>query len=93
MPSKTCVYVNIAHIVDQILAPSHYRAQGCAMDSLKFACSWRGGVTGAKLPVKLGGLQLEGCTFDGSHLSETQSDSPIVSAIPPCVIAWIPKVG
>lgn len=69
------------------------RALGCAMDSLKFACSWSGGVNGAKQPIKVGGLMLEGCTFDGSRLSENQRDSPIVSSIPKCVMAWIPKVN
>ncbi|KAK3100036.1 hypothetical protein FSP39_013759 [Pinctada imbricata] len=67
------------------------REIGCSMDSLKFACSWRGNIQGAKSMVKIGGLQLEGCSFDGSRLSENQRDSPSVSAIPPCVVAWIPK--
>lgn len=63
------------------------------MDGLKFGVSWRGGVQGAKTQVKVGGLQLEGCTFDGARLSENQRDSPSVSAIPPCHVAWIPKVS
>lgn len=67
------------------------REVGCSMDSLKFAVSWRGGVQGAKTQVKVGGLQLEGCSFDGSRLSENQRDSPSVSAVPPCQVAWIPK--
>ena len=41
---------------------------------------------------KVGGLQLEGCTFDGAVLVENQRDSPSVSAVPPCTIAWITKV-
>ncbi|XP_022324921.2 cytoplasmic dynein 2 heavy chain 1-like isoform X2 [Crassostrea virginica] len=67
------------------------REVGCSMDSLKFGASWRGGVQGAKTQVKIGGLQLEGCSFDGARLSENQRDSPSVSAIPPCHVAWIPK--
>ncbi len=63
------------------------------MDSLKFSCNWRGSVQGAKIPIKLGGLQLEGCVFDGSRLSENQRDSPIVSSLPTCNVAWINKVG
>ena len=62
------------------------------MDNLKFACSWKGSLQGAKLMVKIGGLQIEGCSFDGSRLSENQRDSPSISAIPPCSVAWI-KVG
>ena len=62
------------------------------MDNLKFVSSWRGGIQGSKLPIKLGGIQLEGCSFDGNRLSENQHDSPSVSAIPPCVVAWVTKV-
>jgi dynein heavy chain 2 len=67
------------------------REMKCSMDSLKFACSWSGGVHGSKTNVKIGRLQLEGCSFDGSRLSENLRDSPTVSEIPPCVIAWISK--
>ena len=62
------------------------------MDSLKFLCNWRGSVQGAKIPIKLGGLQLEGCVFDGNRLMENQRDSPIVSAIPACTVGWVSKV-
>jgi len=62
------------------------------MDSLKFACSWSSSVSGARIGVKIGKLQLEGCSFDGSRLSENMRDSPSISEIPPCVVAWIPKV-
>ncbi len=62
------------------------------MDNLKFTASWRGSIAGAKIQLKIGGLQLEGCTFDGSQLSENQRDSPSVSEIPACVVAWIAKV-
>ena len=62
------------------------------MDSLKFVCTWRGGLQGAVITVKLGGVQLEGCTFDGSRLSENQRDSPSFTEIPSCSVAWVPKV-
>ena len=32
---------------------------------------------------------MEGCSFDGARLSENQRDSPSISAIPPCSVAWI----
>ena len=64
------------------------------MDSLKFVCTWsRDGVRGAKFSIKVGGLQLEGCSFDGSRLSQNLRDSPSVSEIPPCSVAWIAKVS
>ena len=62
------------------------------MDSLKFACSWSGSISGARISVKVGKLQLEGCSFDGARLSESLRDSPSISEIPACIVAWIPKV-
>ncbi|XP_061923239.1 dynein cytoplasmic 2 heavy chain 1 isoform X1 [Entelurus aequoreus] len=67
------------------------RSLGCSMDSLVFASSWRTPLVGAKLQVKVGGLQLEGCGFDGVHLCENQHDSPSVSAVPLCYMAWLPQ--
>ena len=69
-----------------------FREVKTSMDNLKFACSWKGGITGARYSCKLSSIQLEGCTFDGMRLSESQRDSPIVSTIPDCTVAWIPKV-
>ncbi|KAJ8280434.1 hypothetical protein GJAV_G00054510 [Gymnothorax javanicus] len=67
------------------------RTMGCSMDSLKFVASWKSRIPEAKLQVKIGGLKLEGCSFDGKRLSENQHDSPSVAAVPPCYIAWIPQ--
>ena len=64
----------------------------CSMDSLKFSSSWSGGISGAQCSVKLGGIQLEGCTFDGTRLAENQQDSAIISTVPNCHVAWVPKV-
>ncbi|XP_064815272.1 cytoplasmic dynein 2 heavy chain 1-like [Oncorhynchus masou masou] len=65
------------------------RSMGCSMDSLKFVSSWKSPITEAQLQVKVGGLQLEGCSFDGARLSENRHDSPSVSAVPDCYMAWI----
>ena len=70
-----------------------FRELGSSMDSLKCVSSWKGAIQDSKLPITVGGLQLEGCLYDGTQLSESQHDSPSVSSIPPCVIAWIPKVS
>ncbi|XP_040902456.1 cytoplasmic dynein 2 heavy chain 1 [Toxotes jaculatrix] len=67
------------------------RSMGCSMDSLVFVSSWRSPITQAKLQVKVGGLQLEGCSFDGVHLCENQHNSPSVSAVPSCYMAWVPQ--
>ncbi|KAI3354358.1 hypothetical protein L3Q82_018881, partial [Scortum barcoo] len=67
------------------------RSMGCSMDSLVFVSSWRSPIAQAKLQVKVGGLHLEGCSFDGVHLCENQHDSPSVSAVPTCYMAWVPQ--
>lgn len=64
----------------------------CPIDSLKFACVWKGGsVPGAKLSATIAGLQLEGCTFDGTRLNEMMQDSPSCVEVPPCTVAWVDK--
>ncbi|KAM9321467.1 cytoplasmic dynein 2 heavy chain 1 [Gastrophryne carolinensis] len=65
------------------------RTMNCSMDNLRFVASWKGRIHDAKLQVKVSGLQLEGCSFDGSRLLENQHDSPSVSTVPPCYMAWI----
>lgn len=67
------------------------RSMGCSMDSLSFVTSWKTSISDAKLQVKVGGLKLEGCSFDGVRLSENQHDSPSVSAVPTCYMAWTPQ--
>uniref|UniRef100_A0A3P8WNV8 Cytoplasmic dynein 2 heavy chain 1 n=1 Tax=Cynoglossus semilaevis TaxID=244447 RepID=A0A3P8WNV8_CYNSE len=68
------------------------RSMACSMDSLVFVTTWRSPIPQAKVQVKVGGLQLEGCSFDGVHLCENQHNSPSVSAVPQCHMAWVPKV-
>ncbi|KAJ8027756.1 Cytoplasmic dynein 2 heavy chain 1 [Holothuria leucospilota] len=62
-----------------------------SMDNLKFVCKWNGSISGAKQQIKVGGLQLEGCTFDGARLSENQRNSPSVCTVPTCNMAWVMK--
>ena len=64
-----------------------------SMDNLKLVCSFGGAMRGVKLNVRITGLQLEGCGFDGSKLSECQENSPSVVSLPPCCIGWIQKVS
>uniref|UniRef100_H2M4S9 Cytoplasmic dynein 2 heavy chain 1 n=1 Tax=Oryzias latipes TaxID=8090 RepID=H2M4S9_ORYLA len=68
------------------------RSLGCSMDSLVFVSSWKSPLAQAKLQIQVGGLQLEGCRFDGVHLSENQHHSPSVSAVPTCYMAWVLQV-
>ncbi|KAF1521633.1 Cytoplasmic dynein 2 heavy chain 1, partial [Eudyptes sclateri] len=67
------------------------RVMSCSVDNLKFTASWKGRIQEGKLQVKISGLQLEGCSFDGSRLSENLHDSPSVSSVLPCYMAWIPQ--
>ncbi|KAK3531386.1 hypothetical protein QTP70_018186, partial [Hemibagrus guttatus] len=69
------------------------RTMSCSMDSLKFVASWKSQIAGAKLQVKVGGLQLEGCSFDGNRLSENHHNSPSVCAVPTCYMGWIFQNG
>ena len=63
------------------------------MDALVLNASWSGEIKhGKNISLKITGLQLEGCLFEGGRLSESASNSPSVSALPPCYIAWIPQV-
>ncbi|XP_063807614.1 cytoplasmic dynein 2 heavy chain 1 isoform X2 [Pseudophryne corroboree] len=65
------------------------RTMNCSMDNLRFVASWKGRIPDAKLQVKISGLQLEGCSFDGNSLFENEHNSPSVSLVPPCYMAWI----
>ncbi|XP_023565248.1 cytoplasmic dynein 2 heavy chain 1 [Octodon degus] len=67
------------------------RAMGHSVDSLKFVASWKGRLQEAKLQIKVSGLLLEGCSFDGNRLSENHDDSPSVSSVLPCFMGWIPQ--
>ncbi|XP_038236236.1 cytoplasmic dynein 2 heavy chain 1 isoform X1 [Dermochelys coriacea] len=67
------------------------RVMSCSVDNLTFVASWKGQIQEAKLQVKISGLQLEGCSFDGRRLSENQHDSPSVSSVLPCYMGWIPQ--
>ena len=61
------------------------------MTSLKLASSWsKGGVSGAKVSIKVGSLQLEGANFDGVRMSDSGHDSPSIQSAPICTLAWIP---
>lgn len=64
------------------------------MDALVLSASWSGEVKHAKTSsMKISGLQLEGCSFDGGRLTESAPDSASVTAFPSCYIAWIPRVN
>nr|ADI46856.1 DHC1bf [Volvox carteri f. nagariensis] len=71
------------------------RALGCSMDTLKLVTSWdaaRLHSTASAAPVVLlGGIILQGATFDGSRLSPVTAEAPAFRAIPPMYLLWLPK--
>ena len=73
------------------LAQQSARLYNISMSSLVLASSWsRAGVSGAKLSIKVGSLQLEGANFDGVRLSDSSHDSPSIISAPVCTFAWLP---
>ena len=65
-----------------------------AIDGLKLVNSWgSSGLRGSKLPVSIGGLLLEGCSFEGGTLKENAPNSPTVIPMPAVTLAWLPKDG
>ncbi|KXZ45909.1 DHC7 protein [Gonium pectorale] len=71
------------------------RSLGCSMDTLKPVTSWDAGkmraAAGAAPVVLLGGMIMQGATFDGSRLSPVTAEAPAFRAIPPMSLAWLPK--
>nr|WAW84826.1 cytoplasmic dynein 2 heavy chain 1 [Halisarca dujardinii] len=69
------------------------RLHSVSMDDLKLVATLSGknSLQGAKLPVELTGLLLEGAAFDGRRLVPCRSDSPVSTVLPSCAVAWVPK--
>ncbi|GLI62890.1 cytoplasmic dynein 1b heavy chain [Volvox africanus] len=71
------------------------RALGCSMDTLKPVTSWDASrlhsISGAAPVVLLGGMIIQGATFDGSRLSTVAADAPTFRVVPPMCLAWVPK--
>jgi len=73
------------------LAQQSAREYNISMSNLKLSTSWsRGGVSGAKVSIKVSSLQLEAATFDGVRLTENSHDSPSIQVAPVCTFAWVP---
>jgi dynein heavy chain 2 len=76
------------------LAQQTAREYGVSMSSLKLQSSWsKGGISGAKLPIKVNALELEGASFDGVRLIACVHDSPSIQVAPICTFAWVPEVS
>ncbi|KAG2486208.1 hypothetical protein HYH03_015170 [Edaphochlamys debaryana] len=71
------------------------RALTCSMDQLKAVTSWDAGklkaASGAAPVAVLGGLVMQGATYDGQRLSPVTAEAPAFRAIPPMSLVWLPK--
>ena len=53
-----------------------------SMDELKFSNAWsRGGVTSAKIPIRVSGLLIEGASFDVVKLIDSLLQSPTLTQV------------
>lgn len=59
------------------------------MDTLQLVSSWD--KSEGPLAVKVEGLLVQGCRFDGSRLLEAEPNDPIFSSIPVFNLAWLPQ--
>jgi dynein heavy chain 2, cytosolic len=76
------------------LAQQTAREYGVSMSSLKLQSSWsKAGIAGAKLPIKINALELEGANFDGVRLTACVHDSPSIQVAPICTLAWVPELS
>jgi dynein heavy chain 2 len=66
------------------------RATGTAMDTLKFVAHFGNSGSSMKVSCKIANLRIQGATFDGKLLAETQRDSSPTLTIPTCTVGWVP---
>ncbi len=68
---------------------------GCSMDTLKPVTSWDAAklraIAGAAPVLLLGGMIMQGATFDGSRLRPVTAEAPAFRAVPPMCLMLVPK--
>lgn len=63
------------------------------IDSLELCSTWNASeIKNSPIRCQVEGLILQGCGFDGSKLTELDTDDPTYSSVPLCNLAWIPQV-
>lgn len=74
------------------LAQQSAREFNVSMSEMKLHTSWsKGGVSGAKISIKVSLLQLEGATFDGVRMVSNSHNSPSIQTAPTCSFAYLPE--
>mmetsp|Transcript_33539 Transcript_33539/g.74227 ORF Transcript_33539/g.74227 Transcript_33539/m.74227 type:complete len:2007 (+) Transcript_33539:3-6023(+) len=61
------------------------------MDMLKLATTWDPSRLGGGVTLMIGGLQIQGATFDGARLNAVAQDAATSRSVPAMALAWIPK--
>lgn len=56
-------------------------------------CEWLEGRGSKGNDLKISGLKVAGCNFDGRKLTEKSKDDPVLMDIPLCRITWYEKVS
>ena len=58
------------------------REHNISMDELKLSNAWsRSSLAGAKIPIKVTGILIEGAVFDGAKLTDSSAQSPTLSQV------------
>ncbi|KAJ3360793.1 Cytoplasmic dynein 2 heavy chain 1 [Kappamyces sp. JEL0680] len=61
------------------------------MDSLTLLSSWSPGEITSAISMKIDGVVVQGCLFDGNRLAETDVSDQVLNRIPPFQMAWVPS--
>jgi dynein heavy chain 2 len=68
------------------------RKQQVAIDELKLVSSFENGKIDAQNSVKVEGMWLQGCGFDGRRTTDnTAGDSSELFSLPVCYMGWLPQ--
>ena len=68
------------------------RNMNCSIDRVKMCCEWsdsKGSKVGA---LRISGLKMAGCNFDGMKVAEKKKNDPVLMQISTCRITWYEKV-
>lgn len=69
------------------------RLSGISLDELQLECSWKNYISGSRVTLKVEGLLMEGAYIDtNGTLHENLADSPVLSRVPNCQMAWMSEV-
>lgn len=81
-------------ILDHLSSILFSRLNGISLDELQLECSWKNYISGSRVTLKVEGLLMEGAYIDtNGTLHENLADSPVLSRVPNCHMAWMSEVN